>query len=117
MLIFSMTVNSRPSQLYICISFYHILLGLKIQCIHAGKTKGQREHIIDEFRHGNVWILICTTVLSRGVDFPAVKLVVNYDLPQSPIEYIHSVGRTGRAGRTGKAVTFFTEDDRDNLRR
>lgn len=50
------------------------------------------------------------------MDFPAVKLVINYDFPTSAISYIHRIGRTGRGGRTGEAVTFFTESDVPSLR-
>jgi ATP-dependent RNA helicase DDX52/ROK1 len=91
--------------------------GINCNVIHAGKTQSQRQNIIESFRLGKVWFLICTALLSRGVDFPALKMVINYDMPASPIQYIHSVGRTGRAGKLGKSVTFFTEDDSENLRR
>ncbi|NXW57199.1 DDX52 helicase, partial [Eurystomus gularis] len=50
------------------------------------------------------------------IDFKGVNMVINYDLPTSAVEYIHRIGRTGRAGHTGKAVTFFTEDDKPLLR-
>ena len=69
-----------------------------------------------EFRLGRIWVLICTDLMSRGVDFKTVNVVVNYDFPQSVVSYIHRVGRTGRAGRKGKAITFFTDDDVDYLR-
>jgi ATP-dependent RNA helicase DDX52/ROK1 len=54
--------------------------------------------------------------MARGVDFKGVQMVINYDLPLSPVSYIHRIGRTGRAGRKGTAVTFFTESDINNLR-
>lgn len=55
-------------------------------------------------------------LMARGVDFKGVQMVINYDLPLSPVSYIHRIGRTGRAGRNGTAVTFFTESDIHNLR-
>lgn len=61
-------------------------------------------------------LLNSTDLVSRGVDFRAVNMVINYDLPASGITYVHRIGRTGRAGRSGKAITFFTEADFDNLR-
>jgi ATP-dependent RNA helicase DDX52/ROK1 len=61
-------------------------------------------------------VLICTDLVGRGVDFRAVNMVINYDLPSSGITYVHRIGRTGRAGRKGKAITLFTEADFDNLR-
>lgn len=56
-------------------------------------------------------MLICTDLMSRGIDFKTVNSVVNFDFPTSLVSYIHRVGRTGRAGRPGSAVTFFTDDD------
>ena len=54
--------------------------------------------------------------MARGIDFKGVRMVINYDLPQSAVSYIHRIGRTGRAGQSGRAVTFFTEKDISNLR-
>merc|ERR1711972_1058764 len=65
---------------------------------------------------GKIWILICTDLMARGVDFKGVETVVNYDFPQSASTYIHRIGRTGRAGRTGKAFTLFTIQDFETLR-
>ena len=78
-------------------------------------SKRQRDEVVQKFRDGESWILICTDVLSRGIDVLGVKLVVNYDFPTGTMSYIHRIGRTGRAGRTGKAVTFFTNDDKEHL--
>lgn len=69
------------------------------------------------FREGRVWVLICTELMGRGVDFSGVNLVLNYDFPTSAISYIHRIGRTGRAGQRGKAITFYTQNDVVNLRR
>lgn len=64
------------------------------------------------FRTGEIWILITTDILSRGVDFRGVNGVVNYDVPNSGASYIHRVGRTGRGGRDGGvAVTLYTKED------
>ena len=68
------------------------------------------------FRVGDIWVLICTDLMARGVDFKGVQMVINYDLPQSAVAYIHRIGRTGRAGKRGTAVTFFTEEDMPKLR-
>ena len=61
-------------------------------------------------------VLICTDLMARGVDFKAVKMVINYDLPLTSVAYIHRIGRTGRGGRTGDAITFFTESDIPHMR-
>uniref|UniRef100_A0A8R1HLI8 RNA helicase n=1 Tax=Caenorhabditis japonica TaxID=281687 RepID=A0A8R1HLI8_CAEJA len=63
------------------------------------------------FRDGEIWVLVCTELLGRGLDLSDVGLVINYDLPTSIVSYIHRVGRTGRAGNSGHAVTYFTDTD------
>ncbi|KDR12154.1 hypothetical protein L798_13909, partial [Zootermopsis nevadensis] len=90
--------------------------GINVDVIHADRTQLQRDNVVRSFRGGQVWVLICTELMGRGIDFKGVSLVINYDFPPSAISYIHRIGRTGRAGRPGKAVTFFTEDDTVNLR-
>jgi ATP-dependent RNA helicase DDX52/ROK1 len=90
--------------------------GINVDVIHAERTQQQREDIIRRFRIGDIWVLICTDLMARGVDFKGVQMVINYDLPQSAVAYIHRIGRTGRAGKRGTAVTFFTEEDMPRLR-
>ncbi|KAG8122679.1 hypothetical protein E2320_018179, partial [Naja naja] len=75
-----------------------------------------RDNVVHSFRAGKIWVLICTALLARGIDFKGVNMVINFDFPSSAVEYIHRIGRTGRAGHTGKAITFFTEDDKPLLR-
>ncbi|PHH51837.1 ATP-dependent RNA helicase rok1 [Ceratocystis fimbriata CBS 114723] len=84
----------------------------RIAALHSGLTDAQRASIMRQFRAGEIWILITTDVLARGVDFAGVNGVVNYDIPGSSAVYIHRAGRTGRAGREGGiAVTLWTKDD------
>jgi ATP-dependent RNA helicase DDX52/ROK1 len=90
--------------------------GIHVDVIHAGRSRTARDNAVAKFRKGETWVLICTDVVSRGVDFRAVNMVINYDLPTSGITYVHRIGRTGRAGRKGKAITLFTESDFENLR-
>ncbi|KAF0747855.1 hypothetical protein AaE_007563 [Aphanomyces astaci] len=100
--------------------------GINVGAIHADRTKEQRDKVIKDFRTGTVWVLICTDLMSRGIDFKGVNMVINYDFPQvgienrcyfllllvlSAVSYIHRIGRTGRNGRQGEAVTLFTEND------
>jgi ATP-dependent RNA helicase DDX52/ROK1 len=90
--------------------------GINVDLIHSERTAQQREEIIKRFRIGEIWVLICTDLMARGVDFKGVNMVINYDLPQSAVSYIHRIGRTGRANKLGEAVTFFTEDDIPRMR-
>jgi len=90
--------------------------GINVDVIHSERSEQQRENTVRAFRSGDIWVLICTELMGRGIDFKGVNLVINYDFPPSAVSYIHRIGRTGRAGRAGKAVTFFTEQDRTILR-
>lgn len=84
---------------------------LNVDVIHAEKTPKQRDEVIKRFKNGDIWVLITTDVIARGVDFKGVNMVINYDVPQSAQAYVHRIGRTGRGGKVGKAVTFFTKED------
>ncbi|EIN13475.1 P-loop containing nucleoside triphosphate hydrolase protein [Punctularia strigosozonata HHB-11173 SS5] len=88
----------------------------RVGCLHAGMTKKQREDTIRGVKAGEVWVLVCTEVMARGMDFRGVREVVNYDFPASVQSYVHRIGRTGRAGREGKAVTYFTNEDAPYLK-
>ncbi|XP_028172276.1 probable ATP-dependent RNA helicase DDX52, partial [Ostrinia furnacalis] len=90
--------------------------GINVDVIHADRTQTQRDNSVRSFRVGRTWVLICTELLGRGIDFRGVRLVVNYDFPPSAIAYVHRIGRAGRAGQKGRAITFFTQDDVVNLR-
>lgn len=84
----------------------------RIAVLHSDLTDSARDTVMAGFRRGDVWVLITTDLLARGVDFRGVNGVVNYDIPTSAVSYIHRVGRTGRAGRAGGvAVTYYTKDD------
>jgi len=90
--------------------------GIYADAIHADRTRQQRDNCIEAFRAGKIWMLICTDLMARGVDFKGVETVINYDFPQSASTYIHRIGRTGRAGRQGTAITLFSIDDFEALR-
>ncbi|KFZ16257.1 hypothetical protein V501_02308 [Pseudogymnoascus sp. VKM F-4519 (FW-2642)] len=84
----------------------------RLAVLHSDLSDSARSAIMSRFRNGEIWILITTDILSRGVDFRGINGVVNYDVPSSGASYIHRVGRTGRAGRDGGvAVTFYTKED------
>lgn len=94
-------------------ALFHELLydKLNVDVIHAERTPKQRDEVIKRFKNGDIWVLITTDVLARGVDFKGVNLVINYDVPQTAQSYVHRIGRTGRGGNAGMAVTFFTKED------
>lgn len=84
----------------------------RIAVLHAALTDTARAETMARFRRGDVWVLITTDLLARGVDFRGVRLVINYDIPTTVVAYIHRVGRTGRAGaEDGCAVTYYTKED------
>lgn len=84
----------------------------RIAVLHSDLSDTARDSIMTRFRQGEIWVLITTDLLSRGVDFRGVNGVVNYDIPTSSAAYVHRVGRTGRAGREGGvAVTLYSKED------
>ncbi|EPY34833.1 ATP-dependent RNA helicase DDX52/ROK1 [Angomonas deanei] len=109
-LIFVQSIE-RSNELYDEIRTHKIPMAI----MNAKMTYEEREQAVTDFRLGEVWVLITTELLSRGVDFKNVGTVINFDFPVSVDSYIHRVGRTGRAGKEGVAITFFTEDDRERL--
>ena len=76
--------------------------------IHGDMKQQQRDRVMDDFRSGNVDILIATDVAARGIDVDDVNMVFNYDIPQDEEYYVHRIGRTGRAGRSGMALSFIS---------
>ncbi|KAJ8534379.1 hypothetical protein K7X08_016107 [Anisodus acutangulus] len=96
------------------------LLGLLLEeleidaaALHSYKSQSLRLSALHKFKSGQVAILVATDVASRGLDIPTVDLVINYDIPRYPQDYVHRVGRTARAGRGGLAVSFITQNDVD----
>jgi ATP-dependent RNA helicase RhlE len=86
-------------------------LGLPSKAIHSDLEQSEREEILREFKNKQLKLLIGTDVLSRGIDVEGIALVLNYDVPPDPEDYIHRIGRTARAESTGHAITFINERD------
>lgn len=80
-------------------------------------SQNKRINSLSRFKQRDANILVATDVASRGLDIPSVDLVVNYDLPLNPKDYIHRVGRTARAGRAGRAITFVTQYDVEEVQK
>jgi ATP-dependent RNA helicase RhlE len=91
--------------------------GITAAVIHGNKSQGARVRALGDFKAGRVNVLVATDIAARGLDIVQLPLVVNYDLPMVPEDYIHRAGRTGRAGLTGRAVSLVSHEDRDLLRR
>ena len=80
--------------------------------IHGDKIQSERQKAIKQFSSGEIPILVATDVASRGLDFPNVSYVFNYDMPKNIEDYIHRIGRTGRVGNKGKAISFYNDNNR-----
>ncbi len=85
--------------------------GMKVEAFHSDLEQEQRENILRAFKSRQLPVLIGTDVLSRGIDVEGISLVINYDVPHDPEDYIHRIGRTARAETTGTAITFINEKD------
>lgn len=83
--------------------------------IHGDKTQEERIGVLEEFRSGNINLLIGTDVTARGIDIPDISIVINYDLPDEPENYVHRVGRTGRGKRKGHAYSFCSPEEEEVL--
>lgn len=84
------------------------LSGLKTAVIHGGKSSGDRSRALDGFKEGKIRVLVATDIAARGLDIPALSVVMNYDIPHVTGDYIHRIGRTGRAGTKGLAITLIS---------
>ncbi len=84
--------------------------GIKAAALHGELSQGARMQALDDFRARRVQVLVATDVAARGLDIVKLPAVVNYDLPRSPVDYLHRIGRTGRAGEEGTAVSFVTAE-------
>jgi ATP-dependent RNA helicase RhlE len=80
--------------------------------IHGDISQSQRERTLARYRAGAFPVLVATDVAARGLDIPTISHVINYDLPESPEDYVHRIGRTGRAGKSGIALSFVGENQR-----
>lgn len=79
--------------------------------LHSSKTQVVREEALQNFKDSNLRVLVATDVAARGIDVDNINLVINYNLPEDPRNYIHRIGRTARAGKSGMAISFAVEND------
>jgi ATP-dependent RNA helicase RhlE len=84
--------------------------------IHSDRTQGQRTSALAGFKSGKYRVMVATDIAARGIDVVGIELVVNYDLPTNTQDYIHRIGRTARAGMAGRAISFATFDQRNDIK-
>ena len=90
--------------------------GHRVTRLHADRSMSQRREALDGFRSGRYRVLIATDIAARGIDVPEISHVVNFDLPHTPEDYIHRIGRTARAEASGRASSFAAPEEGDQLR-
>lgn len=90
--------------------------GIDAVSIHSKKSQGSRTGALREFKTGELRVLVTTDLLARGIDIEFLPHVINYELPRSPKDYIHRIGRTGRAENPGEAISFVTPEDQHHFR-
>ncbi|MEM1111327.1 MAG: DEAD/DEAH box helicase [Pseudomonadota bacterium] len=90
-------------------------IGLRAGCLHGGMSTEERKHVITQFRDSKIDVLCASDLAARGLDIPAIDLVVNYELPRSGDDYLHRTGRTGRAGAQGLAISLVSSPEWNSM--
>jgi ATP-dependent RNA helicase RhlE len=90
--------------------------GIDAEAIHSKMSQGARTEVLRKFKSGKLRVLVATDLLGRGIDIEDMPCVINYELPRSPKDYIHRIGRTGRAEASGEAISFVTPDDEHHFK-
>ena len=90
--------------------------GHRVAVLHGGRSLSQRRSALEGFKRGTFRVLVATDIAARGIDVANIGHVINFDLPNCPEDYVHRIGRTARMKRTGRATSFVTGEDRQQLR-
>lgn len=90
--------------------------GIKAAAIHSKKSQGAREEALNKFKAGKLRVLVATDLMARGIDIKFLPHVINYELPRSPKDYIHRIGRTGRAESPGEAISLICPEDQHHFK-
>ncbi|GAB4010818.1 DEAD/DEAH box helicase [Spirosoma migulaei] len=90
--------------------------GIQAAAIHGQKGQNIRSEVLQKFKAGQLTVMVATDLLSRGIDIQLLPYVINFDLPRSPKDYVHRIGRTGRAESQGKAISLITPDDEHHFK-
>ena len=86
-------------------------MGINVGEMHSDLTQAERDDIMHRFRAGHINVLVATDIVSRGIDIDDIDLVINFNVPHDPEDYVHRIGRTARAGAEGCAITFVSVED------
>ncbi len=89
--------------------------GFKAESFHGDLTQDERTYTLNQFKTKKTNILFATDIAARGLDIEELECVVNFDLPRSPSDYIHRIGRTGRAGKSGTAISFVSQENKEHF--
>ncbi|MCW5941739.1 MAG: DEAD/DEAH box helicase [Fimbriimonadaceae bacterium] len=84
--------------------------------LHSDRTLAQRRDALHGFKTGEYRVLVATDIAARGIDVKEITVVINYDVPENPEDYVHRIGRTGRAGASGRAITLSTPEQHGDVR-
>jgi len=90
--------------------------GIEASAFHGDKSQGARTEALAKFKSGKIRVLVATDLAARGIDIQGLPLVINYELPRSPKDYIHRIGRTGRAGAAGQAISLITVEEQHHFK-
>jgi len=90
--------------------------GIQASAIHSKKSQGARNEALGKFKSGELKVLVATDLISRGIDIQFLPYVINYELPRSPKDYIHRIGRTGRAESSGEAISFVSPEEQHHFK-
>jgi len=90
--------------------------GIDASAIHSKKSQGSRNETLRKFKNGELNVLVATDLLGRGIDIAFLPHVINYELPRSPKDYVHRIGRTGRAENPGEAISFISPEDKHHFK-
>jgi len=89
--------------------------GIRAEAIHGNKSQNARQRALDNFRSSKLPVLVATDIASRGIDIDDISHVVNFDVPRTPEDYVHRIGRTGRMEAAGDAYTLVSPEDRKEV--
>ena len=90
--------------------------GIDATAMHSKKSQEARTEALSRFKSGKLRVLVATDLISRGIDIKFLPCVINYELPRSPKDYVHRIGRTGRAESPGEAISFVTPEDQHHFK-